>query len=432
MRHIAIMSSTSALGLIAIFVVDLINLFYISLLGQPPMVAAVGFAGVVSFFQTSFCIGLMIGISAVFAKTIGAGRADEARRIAASSVAFMAGSTTLLALGCYLFLDQILELLGASGEAKEHARDYLLISLASVPFLGVSMALSALIRSVGDAKRSMNVTLVGAVMTALLDPLLIFGLHLDLVGAAIVSVLARMSMLAVGLHAALRAHHLVGRFQPAWFAPDIKVVMAIAGPAILANLATPFGNAFVTRFMADFGPDAVAGLAAIDRLVPVAFGLVYALSGAIGPILAQNLGAGEFGRVRQGLRDSLLFMAVAVAGAWLLLALGQRGVIWAFSATGQTAELISLFCLLLAGGFLFMGALFVSNATFNNLGHPKLSMLFNWCRATLGTIPLAWIGSHYGATGVLMGPAFGGVVFGTVATVVAFRIVGKLGAGQGK
>jgi Na+-driven multidrug efflux pump len=173
----------------------------------------------------------------------------------------------------------------------------------------------------------------------------------------------------------------------------------VAGPAVLTNLATPVGAAFVTHAVAQFGPSAVAGAATIDRLTPVAFGLVYALSGAVGPILAQNLGAGQYRRVQEGLRDSLLFMVASVAAAWLVLALGQGVLIRAFSADGLAAQLISLFCSWLAPSFFFAGGLFVANASFNNLGHPLLSTAFNWGRATLGTIPFAWWGSHHGAAG---------------------------------
>ena len=97
MRHVVVMASTGAIGLIAVFSVDLLNLFYISLLGQRPIAAAVGFAGVVGFLQTSVAIGLMIGISAVVSRTIGAGRMADARRIASGSLAVM--TALMLALG---------------------------------------------------------------------------------------------------------------------------------------------------------------------------------------------------------------------------------------------------------------------------------------------------------------------------------------------
>ncbi len=95
-------------------------------------------------------------------------------------------------------------------------------------------------------------------------------------------------------------------------------------------------------------------------MTPVAFGLVYSLSGAVGPILAQNLGARHFQRVRDGLRASLLFMIFAVAAAWLVLALAQGLIVRAFSAEGDAAALIHVYCSWIASGFFFVGALFVA------------------------------------------------------------------------
>ena len=73
---------------------------------------------------------------------------------------------------------------------------------------------------------------------------------------------------------------------------DATAVSAIAGPAIMTNLATPVGNAIVTRALASFGTEAVAAMAVIGRLTPLAFAVVLALSGAIGPIVGQNFGGG--------------------------------------------------------------------------------------------------------------------------------------------
>ena len=425
-RHVFVMSSTGAIGLIAVFFVDLINLFYISLLGQQQMTAAVAFAGVVGFFQVSFCIGMMIGIAAVVARATGAGKTDDARRIATASLVLMGASCVIVAALTYLFLESILSQLGATGATRQYAISYLSITIASLPILGVGMASSALLRAVGDAKRSMNVTLIGAIVTASLDPILIFVLQLDLVGAAIALVVSRFCALAIALHGVRRIHQMLGKFQADKFPADARAIAQISGPSILANLATPFGMAFVTSFMAPFGAQAVAGMATIDRLTPVAFGLVYALSGAVGPIIGQNLGAGRIDRVRLTLVASLKFMALAVAAAWLILALGQGLIISAFSAQGIAADLISLFCSLLAASFFFVGALFVSNAAFNNLGRPLYSMGFNWARATLGTIPFAYVGSHYGPLGVLIGSSIGAVIFGSLATWVAFRLADKL------
>jgi putative MATE family efflux protein len=425
-RHVAVMSTTSAIGLVAVFVVDLINLFYISQLGQQSIAAAVGFAGVVGFFHTSLCIGLTIGITAVVARTVGAGRAADAQRLATSSLLLMVLLAALIGSGTAPFLRPLLAALGATGETERLAARYLAVTVHSLPLLGIGMACSALMRSVGDARGAMAVTLGAAVVTAVLDPILIFGLGMGLDGAAATSVVSRSILAAVGLRGVLR-HGLLGRLDRAALGGDARLLAGVAGPAVLTNLATPISAAFVTHSIAQFGASAVAGQAIIDRVTPVAFGLIYALSGAVGPILAQNLGAGQFDRVRQGLRDSLLFMVVAVGSAWLLLALGQNALVWAFSAHGEAAHLIHMFCSWLAASFFFAGALFVANAAFNNLGKPLWSTGFNWARATLGTIPFAWWGAQFGPVGVLAGAALGTAIFGLLAMVVATQLVGRMG-----
>lgn len=77
--------------------------------------------------------------------------------------------------------------------------------------------------------------------------------------------------------------------------------------------------------------------------------------------------------------------------------------------------------------WLFIGALFVANAAFNNLGMPLYSTVFSWGRATLGTVPMAFIGAHYaGPKGAIAGVALGAVLFGVLALVFAYRAIGKL------
>ena len=427
LRHVIVMASTGAIGLVAVFVVDLINLFYISLLGEPAIAAAVGFAGVVGFFHTSVCIGLMIGITATVSRKIGAGHTADAQRMATHSLLLMAAIAAVLALATLAFLPPLLWALGARGEVAVLAQRYLTLTMPSVPLLAVGMASSALLRSVGDARRGMAVTLGAAAVTAMLDPLFIFYFSMGLDGAAVVSVISRSVLIAIGLHGVARVHHMLAPVQRARFAADARILSKVAVPAVLTNLATPVGAAFVTHSMAQFGASAVAGQATVDRLTPVAFGLIYSLSGAVGPILAQNLGARRFDRVRQTLRASLGLMVVAVAAAWLLLAVLQGPLTRAFSLEGQAALLLQAFCSWLAAGFFFAGALFVANAAFNNLGRPLWSTGFNWARATLGTIPLAWWGAQYGPVQVLAGQALGTAVFGALAMWVAFRLTARLG-----
>ena len=192
---------------------------------------------------------------------------------------------------------------------------------------------------------------------------------------------------------------------------------------MLANVATPVGTAIVMREMATYGTDAVAGIAIIGRLVPVAFSVVLALSGAIGPIIGQNFGANLPARVQEAFIAALKFTLVYVVVVSAIL-FATRGLIAdAFGAIGEDRTLLFLFCGPIALTFVFNGAIFVSNASFNNLGKPLYSTYVNWATNTLGIWPFVLVGSALmGAEGILIGRALGTAVFGILATVLALRL----------
>ena len=77
MRHVVVMTATGSIGLVAIFVVDLLSLLYISWLGEPALTAGVGLATIVLFFAISINVGLMIAVGALVSRALGAG--DPAR-----------------------------------------------------------------------------------------------------------------------------------------------------------------------------------------------------------------------------------------------------------------------------------------------------------------------------------------------------------------
>ncbi len=428
-RHISVMSLTASVGLMAVFAVDFVDMIFISMLGKEELAAAVGYAGAVLFFTTSFNIGIAIAAGALVAQALGAGDTDLARQRASNALVAGVVFAVIFAVLVWSNLPLLVGLLGATGETAALAVHYLQIIVPSLPVLLIGMAGGAILRAHGDARRAMTATVVGGVVNAAVAPVLIFTFGLELTGAALGSVLARLTIAALALvpiyqhYGGLSAPRLSGFFQ------DLRPIFAISLPAILTQLATPVGQAWVTRSMAEYGEDAVAGMAIIGRLTPIAFGTIFALSGAVGPIIGQNYGARDFSRVRRALYDALLFTALVVVVAATILFLLRAHIAALFNAEGVSLSLIFLFCGPLALAFFFNGMLFVSNACFNNLGRPFYSTWLNWGRHTLGTIPLVWLGSIlFGAPGVLIGQAFGGVLFGLLSVALVRRTIDEVEA----
>ncbi len=431
MRHIVVMSLSASLGLVSIFLVDFVDLYFISLLGKKELAAAVGFAGTVIFFNMSITIGLMIAMSALAAQRIGRGEEDEARRIA-TSVATIAIAIGFLSGGFFwIYAPDVMEFLGAAGETRDLGVRYLRIVLPTAPIAALAMVCSGLLRAHGDARRAMNATLAMGGVNAVLDPILIFGLSLGLDGAALASVGARIAMLATSLLPILRHYGGFAPFDINHFRRDIAPIFGIAGPAILTNIATPVGTAIVTRAIAPFGDAAVAGYAVIGRLTPLAFCVIFALSGAVGPIIGQNFGARDYPRVRETLRKAMAFTGVYTLLMWGVLFATHGFVADQFGLMAEGRQLIFWFALAVAPLFFFNGVLFVSNAAFNNLNRPLFSTMLNWGRNTLGIAPFVWLGAEWGgAPGVVIGQAAGAIVLAVLGMWLSFRLIDAYASGR--
>jgi putative MATE family efflux protein len=425
-RHISVMSLTSSVGLMAVFLVDFVDMIFISMLGKAELAAAVGYAGAILFFTTSVGIGMAIAGGALVARALGSDDGQLARRRATNTLVYGVLTGSIFSAVVWVNLPFLVGLLGASGETLDLAVGYLQIIVPSLPLLLVGMVGGAILRAHGAARLAMMATIWGGLVNAVLDPILIFGLNLELTGAALASVAARITIAVVALLPILRNYGGLVRPDLPGLSADFRPVFALALPAILTQLATPVGQAFVTRAMAEFGEAAVAGMAIVARLTPVAFGVIFALSGAVGPIIGQNAGAGEGARVRRAYLDALIFTAVVVIPISLLLFLLRDPIVALFDAEGVTVQLVFLFCGPLALAFFFNGMLFVSNAAFNNLGHPFTSTLLNWGRHTIGTIlPVILFAGLFGATGVLIGQAVGGVAFGLLSLWLVRRVMAR-------
>ena len=443
LRHITVMTLTSAFGLFAIMLVDFIDLLYIKALGTAETAAAIGFAGNILFYLTSINIGISIASGVMIGRSLGAGKREDARQIAADFFLLTSLGMTVVGGLLWWFTPEILNLLGATGEAHGLATSYLRIMWMTSPVFVLGFVAMAALRAVGDARSAMNCTLAAAVVNAILDPIFIFdqpmsalgidaafGLGMGVDGAAWSSNMARLAMVWVGVSAMIKKHDLVARLD--WHRSVTKAgtISTIAVPAMLTNFATPVGDSFITRAIASFGDDAVSAYAVIGRIIAIAFSVTFSLSGAVGPILAQNLGAKLYDRVQRTMWQSIAFAFVyIVLMASLMLAL-EGYILRLFNSTGVEANLISFFLHWVSFSFFFVAIMFICNACFNNTGKPTWATALNFARA-LGAAPLAfWAADVAGPEAVLAAQASWTALVSLVSLYLAHRLLSRLACGD--
>jgi putative MATE family efflux protein len=425
-QHIVTMSLTSAVGFIALFVVDLVDMLFISMLGIDELAAAVGFAGSILFMTTSIGIGMGIAGGALVARSLGEDKPELATEMLTHVLIVGVAFAIVFASVVFANLEGLTALIGATGETQQLAISYLQIMIPSMPVLMVGIVGSAALRSHGAAKLSMIVMLVAGLVNAVLDPIFIFVLDMGLEGAAWASVASRIAVAGMAVWYIVRRYGGFTGLSLGAVGRDLRPIAAIAIPAMLANVAAPIGGAYVTRAAAEFGEAAVAGMAIIGRVTPIAFALIFAMSGAIGPIIGQNFGAGQHARVKEAFFSSVILIIVYVIPVVAVLYLLRTPIADMFNAQGMARDLIFLFCGPLSILWIFNGVIFVGNAAYNNLGHPYYSTWVNWGRNTLGIVPFVYLGSQiWGAPGVLIGQMAGGVFVAIFSFVLAMNLMTK-------
>lgn len=424
LRHVVVMSIAGSLGLSFLFLIDFLAMFWVGQYDDASMVAAVGFAFSIQFFPASMNVGMMIATVALFARALGGGHLDRARRIA--TLGILAGTLVQIAFSglLWVFREELLAVSGASGATLGMASDFLAVSLCGMPLMVAGMTMAAVVRATGDAVRSTLVTGLAAAVALVVDPFNILYLGLGVTGAGLSVVITRSVMVLLGCYFLLVTHRMAARPRLEDLATHLGPWVLIAIPSVLTQCSTPFGNWVLMRAMAQYGDEATAGLSVVLRLIVLVFAGIFALSGAIGGILGQNFGGGRLDRVAMAYRDAVIYCIAYTVIAWVCLMLGSDALSRGFGLSGEGAEVMRAFTLYVTPCLVFTGALYVANAAFNNLGRPIYATLANWVRDGLFTYPLALaFGTIWGATGVMLGYAAAAVLAGSVGAWLGWRYV---------
>ena len=189
MRHVMDMTLTSAIGIMALFLVDLIDLFFLSLLKQTAVTAAIGYAGTIVLFAISVGIGSSIAASVLVAKNVGSGDIDRARDFATNALIFSLVISAFASIAVACASGSFLSILGAEGETKRLSQTFIWTMIPGYILIGGELSCAAILRAIGDARRAMYLTLASAIVTLCADPIFIFSLDLGIQGAAIATVL---------------------------------------------------------------------------------------------------------------------------------------------------------------------------------------------------------------------------------------------------
>lgn len=361
-----------------------------------------------------------VGGASLVSRSLGARRPDLAARAAGNSFAiFWATAVTVTVVGL-AFLDPLLRLVGATDETLPYARPYAMVIIAGAIF---STGFSALVRAEGRLLFSTMLWVVPVLVQIILDPLLIFGLDLGVVGAGLGTVggQAVSAGMAVWFFFVQRRRPYRIRLKELLpHGPTVRSVLSVGAPSFLAGFGATLLVVLVNTTLAAAGAAVIAAYAVCARVQTFVSMPQIGITQGAQPIISFNAGRQHPERVHR--TRTLALRATAVYGAVGagVIALAARPIVGLFLTDPETVEVAITGLRIIAVGFVFAGVPPLISAYFQALGSPAPSYLISVGTLLLLKVPLVLLLGHVDPLGIWIAlPA--GEVLAAVAAVIVLR-----------
>jgi putative MATE family efflux protein len=401
-------------------IVDRIYIGHIRGIGTDAL-AGVGICNTLIILVAAFSQIVGGGGAPIAAIALGRGDRERAEKTLGNGTTFLLICSAVLMAVLYIFMRPLLRLTGGSDATLPYAVTYFSIYLTGTFFVMVSTGLNAFINTQGRPGIAMVSTLVGAALNIVLDPILIFGFHMGVAGAAIATVISQAVSAAWILYFLLSRNATL-RIRKNCLRPDREIMLSMTGlgvsPFIMASTESLIG--FVLNgSLAVYGDIYVSALTIMQSALQFVSVPLTGFSQGCIPILSYNYGHANVRRVKDAYR---ILLAVEFFYGFAL-------IVFMIVFPGLTARIFTNDAALIAvvkkampvflAGMSIFGLQRACQNTFVALDQAKISIFIALLRKVILLIPLALILPHFmGVTGVFAAEAIADATAAICCTVI--------------
>ena len=286
---------------------------------------------------------------------------------------------------------------GASENTIEYGVRYMDIYALGTIFVEITLGMNAFITAQGFARTGMLSVLIGAVANIILDPVFIFGLDMDVQGAALATIISQaLSCIWVvgflcGKKTYLKIRKANLRLSPKIIFPCLALGVATFIMQASESVISVCFNSSLQKYGGDV---AVGAMTILTSVMQFAMLPLQGLGQGAQPIISYNYGAGDAGRVRGAFRLLLKVSLGYAALLWLLVMLVPGGFAAMFTSDAELLDYTRTALRIYMAAMFLMGIQMACQMTFNALGKATESIVVAVMRKFVLLIPLIYIMPH--------------------------------------
>ena len=352
-------------------------------------------------FNITLCLAGLAGIGggSLISRLLGEGDEEEARRVSAFSLYLGLAVAALFAVGILVFMEPVLQLLGAGANTYEYARQYALcvIVVGGVPTV-LSNVLSNLIRSIGLSREASAGIILGGVLNIALDPLFMFVLLPDgqeVLGAGLATCLSNCVAFLFFAVVLVR----MGRGAAVTFSPkagmpraeSISAIFSVGVPSAITTFLFDLDYVIIDKLMVAYDDLALAAVGIVLKVERFPLNVGIGICQGMMPLVAYNYSARDRGRMEGTVRLARGTGLAVAAVSILLYELFAVQFSHLFIADARTVELASQFLRIqvLATPLMFLS--FFTVYLFQAFGQGRIALFLGVTRWLVLNIPMLFL-----------------------------------------
>lgn len=382
---------------------------------------AVAISGSILFVVLSLIIGLNNAALTILSQQKGKQNEEGLKRYLNAFVVLMTCIALLLGVSGFIFAEVLLNLLGTPEAMLTDAAIYLRINFIGILLLFGYNFISTVLRSIGDSKTPLYFVTAAVILNAVLDPLFIDTFGWGITGAGYATVVSQGFSFLLGFFYIVKKDLAPFTIpsMPSW--KEIKLILHIGIPSSLQMAVISAGAAAIIGVVAAQGEAVVSGYSAAQRLDSLLMLPAHALSIAISSMAGQNIGAQNWGRVRDVAKYGVIYNFIIMLLIGIIVAVFAEYGVRLFIQDEASVRFGTLYLQIVALCYPFLGINFILNGVVRAAGAMYAVLVLNIISFWILRYPLtAWFSSLFGEIGIAFGVG-ASFILSSIAAIMYYR-----------
>ncbi|MCI8326887.1 MAG: MATE family efflux transporter [Lachnospiraceae bacterium] len=348
------------------------------LLGEEAL-AAVGATGCIMFLVLFFAIGIAQGFGVLVSQAFGAKDYSLLKHYVALSLMLTVIISVVVTAITVPSAKWMLVFMKTPSNILDMAASYVKIIFWGIGATMFYNAASSILRGIGDSKTPLYFLVFSSLLNIVLDYCFIRFLGLGTDGAAYATVLAQgISALFCLLYMFWKFEILRTKRSDYYFdSVGVWELMRIGLPMALNYSITAIGTMILQSAVNIFGSSVVASLTAAMKVEQLSTQTMPTLGTTMSTYCGQNLGAGEYRRIYDGMKKAFFISVILTGLAALICVLGGKTIVGLFLAdpTDKILSYSTIYLNTISIFFFFLSILFLYRMALQGLGNGLVPMI---------------------------------------------------------